>query len=405
MHDRGLWHHRAVGHRLLFAVAVLAGGCSFSVPGTFIAGDASDGPGGDADDATDAGPSACRAVELSAMSAHTCARMENGDVWCWGINGIGQVGRPPQIIDCTNNVACNPTPEKLALPPVTRLGIGEEHMCAIAGDDTYCWGGNDKYQFGDGTQTSDATPHVVAERAGATQIVGGLEHNCSLHAGGGVKCSGTNAAGEVGDNSFVARPLPVQTIASSTVAFATGYQHMCAVQSGFVYCWGADFAGQTSKSIGAPVRMPTIVAGIASAVAVAGGYGHTCALRGSTGDVACWGANGAGQLGVGDMLPHPGVVSSALFTGGVEIVAGSDHSCVRTPAGSMFCWGEGYGGTPVQVPLPRPAVAIAAGSYHDCAALDDGTVWCKGWNAYGQLGLGTHDPSMSLVVTQVALCP
>lgn len=385
---------------------VLASGCSFSVPSTFVPGDATDGPtGGDGPDAPDGGTSPCRAVELSAMSAHTCARMENGDVWCWGINGIGEVGRPVQTQNCYNGVPCNPTAEKLAMPPASRLGMGEEHMCAIVGSETYCWGRNDKFQFGDGTQTNNATPHVVAQRAGATAIVGGLEHGCSLHAGGAVRCSGTNANGEVGDNSTGSHATPVMTVPNGTQAIGTGYQHACAIQTGFVYCWGADFSGQTSKTPGGPVRSPTIVGGVASATSLALGYGHSCALKGSTGDVVCWGANGAGQLGTGDMLPHQGVVSSTLFAGGDQITAGSDHACVRTPAGSMFCWGEGYGPTPFQIPLPRPAVSIASGSYHDCAALDDGTVWCKGWNAYGQLGLGTHDPSMSLVVSRVALCP
>jgi len=395
---------RRVGHRR-FALALVIAGCSFSVPGTFVTPDGADGPTGDATDAPDGGANPCRAVELSAMSAHTCARMENGDVWCWGINGVGEVGRPAQVSPCHNGVPCNPTPEKLVMPPATRLGVGEEHGCAIAGPDTYCWGRNDRYQFGDGTQTGNATPHLITQRAGATQIAGGLEHNCAVHAGGVVRCSGTNTNGEVGNNSVLAQPLPAQAVPGGVSQLATGYQHACTVQSGFVYCWGADFTGQTSKAVGAPVRTPTIVSGVANAVAVAGGYGHTCALKSGIGDVVCWGANGAGQLGVGDMLPHQGVVSSTLFSGGVQLVAGSDHSCARTPAGSMFCWGDGYGPTPVQVALPRPAVAVASGSFHDCAALDDGTVWCKGWNAYGQLGNGVHDNQTSLVVTKVSLCP
>jgi len=52
------------------------------------------------------------------MSAHTCARMENGDVWCWGINGRGEVGRPSQAV-CNATTKCNPTPEQLVMPPAT----------------------------------------------------------------------------------------------------------------------------------------------------------------------------------------------------------------------------------------------------------------------------------------------
>lgn len=395
---------RGVGHRCWFALWLALGGCSFSVPGTFIAPDGADGPpGGDAPDAPGDGPSACRAVEVSAMSAHTCARMENGDVWCWGINGNGEVGRPVQEASCRNATACNPTPEKLALPAATRLGVAEEHACAIAGTDTYCWGRDDKNQFGDGGANT-AVPRLVAQRASATQIVGGLEHGCSLQ-GAAVMCSGTNAFGEVGDNSTQARPTPVTAVPSGTELIASGYQHMCAVEGGFIYCWGADYAGQVNTSPGAPVRSPSIVAGVANVTAVGLGYGHSCVIRGTTGDVSCWGTNDKGQLGTGDILTHYTTVVQAQVTGVVELTAGSDHACARTPAGSMYCWGESYGPTPLQVPLPRPAVSIASGSYHDCAALDDGTVWCKGWNAYGQLGLGTHDAGTSLVVSKVLLCP
>ena len=394
---------RPVGHRR-FALVLVMAGCSFSVPGTFTPPDGADAPTGDATDAPDGGVDPCRTVELSAMSAHTCARQENGDVWCWGVNGIGEVGRPAQM-SCHNAVPCNPRPEKLVMPAATRLGMGEEHMCAIAGAETYCWGRNTRQQFGNGTNIDTMAPTLVTQRANATQIAGGLEHNCSLHAGGVVRCSGNNTNGEVGNNGTLPETMPVQTVPGGVAQLATGYQHACTIQSGFVYCWGADFAGQTSKNIGAPVRSPMIVSGVANAASVAAGYGHTCALKNGAGDVVCWGANGAGQHGVGDMLPHPGAVSPTQFTGAIQLVAGSDHSCARTPAGSMFCWGDGYGPTPVQVPLPRPAVAIAAGSYHDCAALDDGTVWCKGWNAYGQLGTGAAGNQTTLVMSQVQFCP
>ena len=38
-------------------------------------------------------------------------------------------------------------------------------------------------------------------------------------------------------------------------------------------------------------------------------------------------------------------------------------------------------------------------------ALMDGSVWCLGWNAYGQLGMGTHTGVITQSVSQVNLCP
>ncbi|MBA3465608.1 MAG: hypothetical protein H0T46_37095 [Deltaproteobacteria bacterium] len=384
------------------ATVLALGGCSFSV-GAAGPGDASDGPTDTSDGPTDAAPSACKAVEVSAMSAHTCARMENGDVWCWGINGKGEVGIPAQVAACALAIPCNPTPKKLALPSITKLGVAEEHSCAIAGAQTYCWGRNSENQFGDGTGTDTPTPTLIAQRANATQITGGLTFGCSLH-GAAVRCSGANTSGEVGDASFTARPMPVTTVPSGTQAIESGYFHACALEGSFLYCWGGNTSGQAGPPAGPSLGSPRIVSGVATVSAVALGYAHTCVAL-VAGDLRCWGDNASGQLGVGDMLPHSNVITTPLVTGIVEVAAGAQHTCARTPAGTVYCWGERYSSTPAQVTLPLPAISIAAGSYHDCFVLNDGSVHCLGTNSYGQLGQGTHSTATTTTAARVTLCP
>lgn len=385
------------------AVALLLGGCSFRV-GASGPGDAPRDDGIDGIDGPTDGPPAspCKAVEVSAMSAHTCARMENGDVWCWGINGNGEVGTPAQVSNCMSNIECNPKPTKVAMPPATRLGVAEEHTCAIAGAQTYCWGRNEENQFGDGTATNAAAPTLVTQRANASQITGGLTFGCSLH-GALVKCSGRNDNGEVGDATFTARPMPVTTVPSGTQAIKAGYFHVCALEGGFLYCWGVNSAGQASPPAGLNIGSPRIVSGVATVAAVALGYAHTCVAL-NAGDLRCWGDNSSGQLGVGDALPRPNMIVTPLLTGIVELAAGAEHTCARTPAGTVYCWGELYASTPTQVTLPLPAISIAAGSYHDCFVLTDGSVHCVGLNTYGQLGRTLLTPSTSTAVP-VTLCP
>jgi len=136
-------------------------------------------------------------------------------------------------------------------------------------------------------------------------------------------------------------------------------------------------------------------------VITAGGY-HTCALS-STGAVQCWGENAHGELGSGTSTnASTPVTVSGLSSRVLSIAAGKSHSCALASAGAMQCWGDNQFGqlgdgrkdtfsrTPVMVSgLSSGVVAVAAGAYHTCARTSAGAVQCWGENTYGALGDGT----------------
>src|SRR4030095_2042845 len=142
-----------------------------------------------------------------------------------------------------------------------------------------------------------------------------------------------------------------------SVRISAGTSHSCQVnEDGTVRCWGGNVSGQLGNGITTtdPTRVPVLVSGLTTAVAVAAGASHTCALlAGAT--VRCWGSTPDGQIGDGTSVNR------------------------LTPATVI---------TSANTPLTN-AVAIAAGSNHTCALLAGGTVACWGGNDAGQLGTGT----------------
>jgi alpha-tubulin suppressor-like RCC1 family protein len=79
---------------------------------------------------------------------------------------------------------------------------------------------------------------------------------------------------------------------------------------------------------------------ISDALGLALGNDFACARR-ATGVVACWGDNGARQLGadaVGNWRSTPILVRDAIAAD--AIAAGDAHACIRQGARAILCWGN-----------------------------------------------------------------
>ena len=118
------------------------------------------------------------------------------------------------------------------------------------------------------------------------------------------------------------------------------------------------------------------VVGLGSGVkAIAAQFVHSCALT-DAGSVKCWG-RGYGLTPV----DVPGVTS------GVTAIT---PNCALTAAGGVKCWSLEGGLHTSDVPgLGTGVIALATSGLHGCALLTGGTVRCWGANDHGQLGDGT----------------
>lgn len=271
---------------------------------------------------------------------------------------------------------------------------------------------------GSGTGGSTSSPDAQATGqplGGVTAIAGGGTHLCAITTGGGVACWGSNTSGQLGvtstnpvdhcqDNPCSTTAVTVTGLTGVT-ALAAGSGHTCAILSGgAVQCWGDNTSGQLgSGSTKTKSYSPMAVSELSGAVAVAGGFSHTCAIV-AGGAVECWGDNTYGELGNGTKTPSSTPVavvdsSNAAVKGAVSISAGNYVSCAAFSDGSVQCWGgyPGYGGLgsapagddpthPVTLPGVSNVASVAGADYDTWALLSDGTTECWGFTQYTGCG-------------------
>ena len=185
-------------------------------------------------------------AQVAAGEGHVCARLESGAVLCWGWNAFGQLG------DGTTVSRSQPAPV-VGLPgPVTWIKAGAGHTCVRRADGTvWCWGYNGVGQLGDGTLTERLTATrslvtgAVAVNVGTGDLYNGF--TCARTHAKTVTCWGAGSFGQLGDGTTTtsrATPARVRSL-TGVSSLALGFTHACAVlTNGTMRCWGDNAYGQ-----------------------------------------------------------------------------------------------------------------------------------------------------------------
>ncbi len=175
---------------------------------------------------------------LSLGDYHSGVIAQNGSLYMWGLNSLGQIG------DGTTEDRYKHKPTKI-LDHVIAVSLGYFHSGAITQDGSlYMWGSNNSGEIGDGT-TEDRYKHKptkILDHVIAVSLGGG--HSGAITQDGSLYMWGSNYDGEIGDGTTEDRYKPTKILDHVIDVSLGGYHSGAITQDGSLYMWGYNSDGQ-----------------------------------------------------------------------------------------------------------------------------------------------------------------
>ncbi len=322
----------------------------------------------------------------------------DGTVWTIGNNASGQLGVGEQgedIFDVgegtaeAKQVKIN---ENDYLTNVVKIAVGSKHVLALTKNgEVYSWGDNTYGQLGRTIENSadqnleaedtsensteqDALYAIKVSGEGGTgtlskivDISAGNQGSSAVNEFGWVYAWGNGTNGEMGNGTTTAtNNFPVKTVLNTGITVSTGAGHNVAIsQSGKAFAWGRNTNGELG--IGSTENSTTVLR-IANKITEISASEHQTILKDIEGKVYGAGLNTSGQL----------ATTEANTTSLVQMTLP-----------------EGVGNIE-QANVPTVKY-IKAGATTTTILLDDGTIYSVGTNTNGELGNGDNTNSSEFV--------
>lgn len=312
-------------------------------------------------------------TQLAAGGASTCARRQDGTVFCWGSNLYGELGGG------TNDGDPHPDPVIIDVGgPSVRVDVGQSAACALrTNGKVVCWGRDDQLQLAR-TELDGGDRLSIAREPGpaAVDALGFVGTRLGDYTTFGVTSTGElwswgALAGNEGvlggrlsslSPSLAPRRLPdLEKVTSAAASVAVEppapepppgqpppnalpfRAHACAIANGELFCWGRSYGGALCTGLPDPEVKPAkaLVKSRAWPQQVAVGDEITC-VRMTNGTVQCCGTGRRGRLGTGgELVLSALLVEATALKGRAVSVATSDSAvCALMKDGSVQCWGD-----------------------------------------------------------------
>jgi alpha-tubulin suppressor-like RCC1 family protein len=358
---------------------------------------------------------------ISCGSDFLLAVADNGTLWACGANTDGQLGLG------AGDAGSHGTLTQVGGATWQSVAAGNDTAYAIATDGSlWGWGSNRQAKLGDGTSVDRAAPVRIGASGGWTSVAASTDYACGVKSDGTLWAWGHNSYGEVGVSAVGTVITPQRIGALATwVRAAAGPDHLLALTASdtFGSC-GSNSYGQTGIGYADYRTLPEQLGTAGGWRTADAGLGHAAAIR-TDGTLWTWGRNARGELGLGGVgsasVNAPTQVGAATWK---AVSCGDNTNAGFTLGirsnGTLWSWGANDAGqlglgskgkandrlSPTQVGTRSDWLAVAAsdgvgdvgrhlwgaGDYLDfgLALNSSHQLYAWGDDSRGQLGLGDH---------------
>ena len=348
--------------------------------------------------------------EISAGVNYSIAIDKNGGGWAWGYTYSGALGNNESHFKCT------PMSVVGAIKTFCKINSIQHSVAIDKNGKIWSWGFNSSGQLGDNTTVSKSTPVAISGTTKTFCIISTNTYSAgttlAIDKNGRLWGWGTNALGQIGDNTNTSKLTPVSVLGAvkTFCGIAVGFQHSAAIdKNGKIWTWGSSLRGELGDNTTVSKFTPVSILGATKTFCKITAAGYSTHAIDKNGLVWGWGLNNTGQIGDGTSTSRLTPVSVAGATKTFcEISAGKGQIQGRLNMitvvlaldknGRAWAWGYNVFGqigdnsttirtTPVSVAgAVKTFCKISGGTQHALAIDKNGRVWAWGYNTNGQLG-------------------
>ena len=236
--------------------------------------------------------------QVSAGQTHTAAIKTDGTLWVWGQNNFGQLGN-----NALTTVTYSSPIQVGSLNNWKQVAAGSTMTYAIMQDGTlWAWGSNNVGEIPNGSLSFYSSPIQIGSLTNWRYIATIPQSGYAIKTDGTLWSWGANSSGQLGNNSISSYSSPIQVGSMTNWRYiatnSNGAAHMVGIKTdGTMWSWGNNTSGNLGNGTTSNYSSPVQVGNSTDWKQVSIGNQYTVAVK-SDGTLWSWGTNSKGQAGV-----------------------------------------------------------------------------------------------------------